>query len=115
MAMAMSSTDSWPSCKPQYQTPRSLNRPTRGVYVAKIARALGQPLMPWQSLVADVAGEMLPDGTPAFREVIVTVPRQQGKTTWLLAMEVERCTLRDRPQRVAYTAQTGSDARKKML
>lgn len=115
MAMAMSSNASWPSCKPQYQTPRSPNRPTRGEFVAKIARALGQPLMPWQSLVADVAGELLPDGTPAFREVIVTVPRQQGKTSLILATSVERCTLRDRAHKVAYTAQTGSDARKKLL
>jgi hypothetical protein len=71
--------------------------------------------MPWQSLVADVAGELLPDGSPAFREVVFTVPRQQGKTSLILATEVERCTLRDRPHKVAYTAQTGADARKKLL
>ncbi len=71
--------------------------------------------MPWQQMVADVANELLPDGTPAFREVIVTVPRQSGKTTLTLSQSVERCTMRDRPQHVAYTAQTGSDARKKLL
>lgn len=76
---------------------------------------LGQPFMPWQVQVAEVANEVLPNGLPAFREVIVSVPRQQGKTTWLLSQTLERCTLRDRPQRVAYTAQTGSDARKKLL
>lgn len=71
--------------------------------------------MPWQRLVADVANEVLPDGTPAFREVICTVPRQSGKTTLTLAQSVERCTMRDGTQHVAYTAQTGSDARKKLL
>lgn len=76
---------------------------------------MGQPLMPHQALVADVGGELLPDGSPAFREVITTLMRQQGKTTLVLATKVERCTLRSSVQRVAYTAQTGSDARKKLL
>jgi phage terminase large subunit-like protein len=98
-----------------YATPRSPNRKTRGQIVGTIAAALGQPFMPWQQFVADVANEVLPDGSPAYREVIVSVPRQSGKTTLTLAQEVERCTTRSRPQHVAYTAQTGSDARKKML
>lgn len=33
----------------------------------------------------------------------------------MLAFSVERCTLRGRDQRVAYSAQTGADARKKLL
>lgn len=98
-----------------FATPRSPNRKTRGQIVGTIAAALGQPFMPWQQLVADVANELMPDGSPAFREVIVSVPRQSGKTTLTLAQEVERCTTRGKPQHVAYTAQTGSDARKKML
>jgi len=98
-----------------FATPRSQNRKTRGAMVAAIAAALGQPFMPWQQHVADVANELLPDGSPAFREVIVSVPRQSGKTTLTLSQEVERCTTRGRPQKVAYTAQTGSDARKKLL
>jgi hypothetical protein len=71
--------------------------------------------MPHQQLVADVTGELLPSGLPAFREIVVTIMRQQGKTTLLLAHSVERCTLRGQAQKVAYTAQTGSDARKKLL
>jgi len=98
-----------------FETPRSANRKTRGNIVAAIAQALGQPFMPWQQQVADVANEVLPNGLPAFREVIVSVPRQSGKTTLTLAQSVERCTMRDKPQHVAYTAQTGSDARKKLL
>jgi phage terminase large subunit-like protein len=71
--------------------------------------------MPHQSLIADVGGELLPDGSPAFREIIFTLMRQQGKTTLFLSFSVERCTLRGSAQKVAYTAQTGSDARKKLL
>lgn len=103
------------SCRPLFETPRSANRPTRGDLVAKVALGLGQPLMPWQQQVADVANEILPDGTPAYREIIVTVPRQQGKTTWVLAQEIERCGFRGKQSTVAYSAQTGADARKKFL
>jgi hypothetical protein len=80
-----------------------------------VADALGRPLMPWQRLVADTAFELLEDGSPAFREVIVTVPRQSGKTMLLLAVELQRALGWATPQRIAYTAQTGWDARKKLL
>lgn len=70
--------------------------------------------MDWQRYVSDVMGEMLPNGLPAYREGIVLVMRQSGKTTWLLAEEIET-GLRPVPHRIAYTAQTGLDARKKML
>lgn len=81
--------------------------------------------MPWQRLVADVGGELIenPDESspvrviPAYREVVVTVPRQNGKTMLVLAWEVQRGSgwTHLGPQRIAYTAQTGQDARKKIL
>lgn len=72
--------------------------------------------MPWQRLVADIGLELLP-GTliPAYREVVITVPRQSGKTTLTLAFEVQRALGWGEAQRIAYTAQTGKDAREKML
>ncbi len=71
--------------------------------------------MPWQRLVADVGGELLPDGRPAYREVIFSVPRQCGKTLLLLVFELDRALSWGRPQRVIYSAQTGRDAREKLL
>lgn len=75
--------------------------------------------MPWQQLVADVGGEYDPvTGIPFFREVVVTVPRQSGKTTLVLSWEVQRAIgWSDRwgPQRILYSAQTGNDARKKLI
>ena len=83
--------------------------------------------MPWQRLVADVAGELVEyQGTnpayvgtlvPAYREVVFTVPRQNGKTTLVLPWEVQRAIgwTHLGPQRIAYTAQTGQDARKKIV
>lgn len=80
--------------------------------------ALGTPPMPWQRQVAEVAGELAPDtGLPAYREVWLTVPRQSGKTTLILGFEVQRCVGWQSlgPQRVVYSAQTGNDARKKLV
>lgn len=41
---------------------------------------LGEPLDPWQAWTVIHAGELLPDGRPRFRTVLVLVARQQGKT-----------------------------------
>ena len=80
-----------------------------------LSKALGAPLMPWQQLIADVGLEYDPaSGLPAYREVVVTVPRQSGKTTLCLAWEVDRALMWGSPQHIAYTAQTGLDARNKM-
>lgn len=71
--------------------------------------------MPWQQLVADVGLELTDEGLPAYREVVISVPRQNGKTTLLLAWEVDRALSWGRPQRIIYSAQTGRDAREKLL
>lgn len=92
--------------------------------MGRIASGFNQPLMPWQQLVADVgleldpdsASEAHPDGLPAFREIVVTVPRQNGKTTLTLAWEVHRAIAWEtQPQRIAYTAQDGKAAREKLI
>ena len=72
--------------------------------------------MPWQRYVADVGLELL-EGTaiPAYREIVVTIPRQNGKTTLTLAFEIQRALGWGGPQSIAYTAQTGKDAREKLL
>jgi phage terminase large subunit-like protein len=82
-----------------------------------VAAELGQPLMPWQRQVADVGLEVDSRGLPCFREIVVTVPRQSGKTTLMLAWSLYRCLAwtRARRQRVVYTAQTGQDARMKLI
>lgn len=74
--------------------------------------------MPWQRMVADAACEYDPEtGIPYYNEVVVTVPRQSGKTTLFLAWQIHRCvsTRWAHPQRSVFTAQTGKDARDKWL
>lgn len=103
------------SCPPRFATPRTLERKTRGHEVAAIAKALGTPLMPWQRYVADVALELDEDGLPAYRQVVVTVGRQCGKTLLVLAYELQRALMWATPQVIAYGAADGLAARKKLL
>jgi hypothetical protein len=70
--------------------------------------------MPWQRYVADVATEQRADGSYAYQVVVVSVPRQSGKTLLLLAMMAERCIMADNHQ-AFYTAQKGKDARERWL
>lgn len=80
----------------------------------------GQSPMPWQAQVAEVGGELVFDEelelwVPAYRSVIVTVERQAGKTTIVLGWQVQRAHGWGSPQRMVYSAQTGNDARKKLV
>jgi phage terminase large subunit-like protein len=71
--------------------------------------------MPWQQLVADVASEVeTSTGLPAYREVRVSVPRQSGKTSLLLVIEVDRCVAWGPGQHVLYTAQDRNSSRAKL-
>ena len=101
---------------PRYATPRSPNRETLGESVARVGAVIGAPPLPWQRLVMDTALELEADGRPAYREVRVTVPRQQGKTGGLLLpVMVHRALggVDGRPQRILYTAQDRNHAREK--
>ncbi len=109
------STNSSRACPPRFGTKRNPRRRNRGHEVAAIAQALGFELMPWQQLVADVATEEHPDGRPVYSQVTVQVPRQCGKTTLLLALEIHRALMYGGAQAIAYTAQTGMDARQKLM
>ena len=110
----MSSTKSYAGSKPRYATARRPERESFGERIELVAKGLGLPLMPWQADVVGVFGERL-DDRPAYRELVLTVPRQSGKTTLILAIMLHRALFYGKPQRIAYTAQTGHDARQKLL
>lgn len=112
MTLRSSASGSSSSCEPRWATQRT-GRPTLGIHAAKFAEELGTPLMPWQQTVLDVALELDPRTKRlVYRYIILTVPRQSGKTTLMLALILLRA-LGDRRQEIRYTAQTGLDARKK--
>jgi len=98
---------------PRYATARTPERKTLGPVAAKVAKLLGFTLMPWQKLVLDVALELGEDGKLVYRDVTVSTPRQQGKTSLLLALWATRCSLWP-AQTVRYAAQSGQHARLKL-
>jgi Phage Terminase len=100
-------------CPPRFATRRS-RRQSLGGRVDQVAGLLGQPLMPWQRDVLDVALEVDPKtGLLAYRQVVLTVPRQSGKTWLLLCLMVHRALGFGEPQEIIYTAQNRLEARKK--
>lgn len=101
------------SAPPRYATPRP-SGPTWGPAICRIMDMLGTPAMPWQEYAADVIGELDDNGLPRWPMVLITVPRQAGKTALVLAACVHRLLTAPR-RRVWYTAQTGQKARKKWL
>lgn len=94
---------------PRHATRRRPERPTTGAQTAVIARSLGLDPMPAQRYVADVAGELLPDGTPAYTTVILSMPRRAGKTALALSVLL-RAAMAARRRRLWYTAQSRQDA-----
>lgn len=103
-----------PTAVPRHHTPRTPSRPTFGPKVGKVSTALGRPFMPWQADAADVAGELDTDGLFAYGLVIITVPRQAGKTALTLATALHRGLILP-AGRIWYTAQTGIKAREQFI
>ncbi len=77
-----------------------------------IARMTGTPFMPWQDHVARVSTEHHPEIPNQYRYpiVIVTVPRQAGKSQEFTVVQLER-SVRRRRHLTYTTAQTGLSAR----
>ena len=81
--------------------------------MAATARRLGLHLLPWQRLVLSVALKQS-RGRPAYRDVLISMPRQSGKSTLVLARIAWQ--MAGRPgSRILYGAQTRVAARQKML
>lgn len=98
----------------KYATPRNKKNPTFGPRAALAAKLLGGELMPWQQQVLDTALELNPSDPGAWRYpvVVVTVPRQAGKSFLLRAVMVDRM-MNYNCHEILMTAQTGKDARKR--
>lgn len=100
--------------KAKYATQLIPGVPHFGKRVAKVAEYLGTPLMPWQQQVANVVTQIDPltPGAWKYPTVIVSVPRQAGKTALLRALAVDRMLAYNNHE-ILMTAQTGKDARKR--
>ena len=88
--------------KPLYLTPKSETLPNRLGEYRELATRMGWTLMPWQEGVLERATEYYPAGNdndntsngmagiPRWRRVVLTVPRQSGKTTLLILVVLWR-------------------------
>ena len=115
----MSSPSSTPlSAQPRWATPATPGRAHFAGKVDVIARALGfggRPgLMPHQRQIIAVGTEIGENGLPAYRQVVIEEPRQQGKSIGTLSLMVARA--RDVPgTMISYSAQTRLAGRRRML
>ena len=99
--------------------PRFSPMPTPGARhelaaVQMAAKAVGQPLIPWQAWAARVSTEFSMSDPRRYRfpQFVFTVPRQSGKTTLTRSKLLARCLMYPN-RRAFYTAQTGKDARER--
>ena len=81
------------TAQPRYLTRRDPALPTYGPKVARFGAVMRRPLMPWQGLTADLITTVRDDGKWRYRTILVTVPRQAGKTTLWTPLAAHRCTL----------------------
>ncbi|ALY10643.1 terminase [Arthrobacter phage Seume] len=105
----------------EQSTARYATKPTPGApnelgQILGTAKLLGRQLMPWQIEVARVASEKRVDDPRRYRYpiVVLTVPRQSGKTTLMRTVLAQRA-LKYRNRKAFYTAQTGKDATARWL
>lgn len=86
-------------------TPRLYTPPLRiltpetseGFKVIAFAILIGRPLDPWQAWLVVHALELYPDGRPRFRQLLVLVARQNGKTELLVVLSAYWLFLRRVP------------------
>ncbi|WP_165217248.1 terminase TerL endonuclease subunit [Schaalia sp. ZJ1691] len=103
---------------PAFSPERDTEYLSEGEEIARVAHLLGLELMPWQKHVADIATEYTLDDEGNriyhYKTVLVTVPRQSGKTTLMTPVRLHR--IMTRPGIDAFsTAQTGKAARDRIL
>lgn len=100
--------------QPTFATLPTPGAPNELAAIELVAAMLKTPLLPWQRFVARVITEKLPDGSYRFPTVLLTVPRQSGKTTLFRAVLAARC-LKKPNRRSFLSAQSGKDARERLF
>jgi phage terminase large subunit-like protein len=69
--------------EPRLHSPFYSDLPTRYKELVELADRLGEPLMPWQELVAQESMRVKDDGRWAFPQVGILVARQNGKSHFM--------------------------------
>jgi phage terminase large subunit-like protein len=100
------------SAPPRFAVPAT-DRPSYGPALVATAATLGWDLMDWQLLVAHRALEHDPSGRLTYRDVVISTPRQVGKSSLILALIVWR--MLSARQTIVYGAQTRLAARRRLF
>lgn len=105
--------------QPLYGPARDMSYLSEEAEITRVCRALGKEPQPWQRYVWDVATQYRLDSSTGYRlykyrDVLITVPRQSGKTTLLQPLRVVRMINNPRA-RLFGTAQTQKHSSKRML
>jgi phage terminase large subunit-like protein len=79
-----------------------------------VASLLRVSLLPWQRRVVDIAHQHDGAGRYVFRDVMVSTPRQSGKTVLVLVVALARMLMAER-QQLAFLAQTRLTGRRRLL
>lgn len=87
---------------------------TLGPKISTITKFMGRRVIPWQALAQSVACELDDKGRFRYHTVLISVPRQSGKTTSVMDVGLHRA-LTVPGGRVWYTAQTGQAARERWV
>lgn len=88
---------------PRYQTVLDDSLPSWADEIERKADEFGTPLLPWQKIVAKYIGSLKEDGvTPRYNRIVVTVPRQSGKTTIAKAALAARAEREQRQKMLVF-------------
>lgn len=85
------------------------SRPNDLRRIQGLARVLGLTLLPWQKYVAATATEKDQAGVYAYDTVVISTPRQCGKSALVDIMDIYNASLGP-DRRIIYSAQTGKDS-----
>ena len=100
--------------EPRYLTPIPEGAIVDLRAVKKVAAIMGRQPTFYQVEILERLVAKWPDGTPVFTTILVSFPRQTGKTTcimdWLMYVAMTRPY-----QKLWFTAQTGMAARERFL
>ena len=100
---------------PRWMTPRHPGRESIAHEVVAVMRGLGWEPLPWQRELLEVAYEVDANGLLWYREIVVVIMRQSGKSTLILPVALHRMIAWGGRQFGVYIAQTRDKARDKLI
>ena len=100
---------------PRFAPKRDTALATEGGEIAALSKLFGKPLMPHQRQIVDIGTERRADGSGyKYKYVIITLPRQSGKTTLMTPVQLHRL-IKHANLSAFFTAQNGVKAKARFM